>query len=278
MLKIAYLSASFFAFLGWRDCGDVAQFGHTKNHGAYAPGPMRIRHMNFDTPTLTTKIAMATALMAGVTCGAQAAPVVFYDFEQGVDGTTFSNAVESLGTGISSATAWSIGAGTLQSRQGVDQSGAPAGTAILLGSWDENQFFEFKFTVEPDAVLTLTGLKFWERFTGTGSGGGGGSGSPQVFSNWNLLVNGIERASGAASAAAGVSDPYALTAQTLDVAGLTGEVTIRITADGPYVAGRWSIDNFELTGDVAPVPVPAAAWLFGSAVLGLGAMRRRKAS
>ena len=180
--------------------------------------------MNFDTPTLTTKIAMATALMAGVTCGAQAAPVVFYDFEQGVDGTTFSNAVESLGTGISSATAWSIGAGTLQSRQGVDQSGAPAGTAILLGSWDENQFFEFKFTVEPDAVLTLTGLKFWERFTGTGSGGGGGSGSPQVFSNWNLLVNGIERASGAASAAAGVSDPYALTAQTLDVAGLTGEV------------------------------------------------------
>jgi hypothetical protein len=33
-----------------------------------------------------------------------------------------------------------------------------------------------------------------------------------------------------------------------------------------------------VSGDaLAPVPVPAAAWLFGSALLGLGAMKCRKA-
>jgi hypothetical protein len=36
-------------------------------------------------------------------------------------------------------------------------------------------------------------------------------------------------------------------------------------------------DNISITADVSAVPVPAAAWLFGSALLGLGAVKRRKA-
>jgi hypothetical protein len=36
-------------------------------------------------------------------------------------------------------------------------------------------------------------------------------------------------------------------------------------------------DNASMIVDVAAVPVPAAAWLFGSALLGLGAVKRRKA-
>jgi hypothetical protein len=36
-------------------------------------------------------------------------------------------------------------------------------------------------------------------------------------------------------------------------------------------------DNISITADIAAVPVPAAAWLFGSALLGLGAVKRRKA-
>ena len=35
----------------------------------------------------------------------------------------------------------------------------------------------------------------------------------------------------------------------------------------------WAIHD----GDVGEVPLPAAAWLFGSALLGLGAIRRKRA-
>ncbi len=41
---------------------------------------------------------------------------------------------------------------------------------------------------------------------------------------------------------------------------------------GFVVGGTWGVDT------LSPVPVPAAAWLFGSALLGLGAVKRRKAS
>jgi hypothetical protein len=38
-------------------------------------------------------------------------------------------------------------------------------------------------------------------------------------------------------------------------------------------------DNISITADIATVPVPAAAWLFGSALLGLGGVaRKRKAA
>ena len=35
-------------------------------------------------------------------------------------------------------------------------------------------------------------------------------------------------------------------------------------------------DNISITADVAAVPVPAAAWLFGSALLGLGGLARKR--
>jgi len=38
----------------------------------------------------------------------------------------------------------------------------------------------------------------------------------------------------------------------------------------------FDIDNVVITADIAPIPVPAAAWLFGSALLGLGGAARRK--
>jgi len=47
------------------------------------------------------------------------------------------------------------------------------------------------------------------------------------------------------------------------------------TATGNNGSGVF-YDNLSFA-EVAPVPVPAAAWLFGSALLGLGAVKRRKA-
>jgi hypothetical protein len=65
-----------------------------------------------------------------------------------------------------------------------------------------------------------------------------------------------------------------------------------ITAPGgtfdPNIAGEynfgirvsqagWGIENVAMDVDVSAVPLPAAAWLFGSAILGLGFVKRRKA-
>ncbi len=46
---------------------------------------------------------------------------------------------------------------------------------------------------------------------------------------------------------------------------------VRLMSAGPELM----FDNFQL--DASPVPVPAAAWLFGSALLGLGVVKRKKA-
>jgi len=220
--------------------------------------------MNERYPASAGKAALAALLLAGTT-SAHAATVVFYDFD-GASG--FTTAVDTLGTDILGATNFTSFAGTIDSRAGV------TGQALRLAGWDANQFLEFKFTIDPTKKLALTGVQFAERFGGAGGGAGGGGGAPQTFSGWNLLVNGVERA-GAGLSTLGSGEVFESANQTLDVADLTGEVTIRLTADGPFVAGSWFIDNFTLTGDIAPIPVPAAVWLFGSAVAGLAAWRRR---
>lgn len=40
---------------------------------------------------------------------------------------------------------------------------------------------------------------------------------------------------------------------------------------------RWLMDNFTFNESPATVPIPAAAWLFGSGMLGLAGFRRRRA-
>ncbi|MCX2982945.1 VPLPA-CTERM sorting domain-containing protein [Halieaceae bacterium IMCC14734] len=60
-----------------------------------------------------------------------------------------------------------------------------------------------------------------------------------------------------------------------------GGVTLQLKAScGPVVGcGVDSyFDNITITTDVAAVPLPAAAWLFGSALMGLVGMSRRRKS
>lgn len=74
------------------------------------------------------------------------------------------------------------------------------------------------------------------------------------------------------------------TGTSLDVAGCTGAGCAPTTngirgfgmVDGPF---QGFSANFDLTPSPAPIPLPAAVWLFGSGLLGLvGIARRRKAS
>lgn len=57
--------------------------------------------------------------------------------------------------------------------------------------------------------------------------------------------------------------------------GLTLQLNVACGADAGCVSDYF-LDNISLTADVAVVPVPAAAWLFGSAMLGLAGFKRKE--
>jgi hypothetical protein len=61
-----------------------------------------------------------------------------------------------------------------------------------------------------------------------------------------------------------------------------GGVTLQFTVicgGAPTCTSDYSWDNVSITADIAAVPVPAAVWLFGSGLLGLiGVARRKKAA
>ena len=53
---------------------------------------------------------------------------------------------------------------------------------------------------------------------------------------------------------------------------------MRVVTANPASQGGKDVQEFLIRGDFSIVPVPAAAWLFGSALLGLGGLVRRKVS
>jgi len=55
----------------------------------------------------------------------------------------------------------------------------------------------------------------------------------------------------------------------------TGTGITNLTDDGVYLTGFNLAGTGTITGTLAPVPVPAAVWLFGSGMLGLVAVARR---
>ena len=63
-----------------------------------------------------------------------------------------------------------------------------------------------------------------------------------------------------------------------DLAGNGGTQVLNILANQQYVLAilHSGIQAFSSTTEISAVPLPAAAWLFGSALLGFGAMRRKQ--
>ena len=62
---------------------------------------------------------------------------------------------------------------------------------------------------------------------------------------------------------------------------VNGGVTLQLKVDcgaNPSCVSDVYFDNVSVTADVSAVPVPAAAWLFGSGLLGLVGVARRKAT
>lgn len=134
---------------------------------------------------------------------------------------------------------------------------------LLPGVWTAGQAIDIQFDLRGTAQAG--GVFFVEFFNElTGGGVGPGSGILAVIAN---------------PTASWTTYNYSTTAGPDASGGITLQFNSTCGADANCVAD-FSIDNVAIFADVeiAAVPVPAAAWLFGSALLGLAGVNKRKKS
>jgi len=134
---------------------------------------------------------------------------------------------------------------------------------LLPGEWTAGQAVDIQFDLKGSAAA---GGVFFVEFFNEISGGGvsAGSGILAVIAN---------------PSADWTTYNYSTTAGFDTSGGITLQFNSTCGADANCVAD-FSIDNVSIYADVdvAAVPVPAAAWLFGSALLGLAGANKRKKS
>ncbi len=227
-------------------------------------------------------LLLALALGAAA-ASAHGAPVtVKYLFDNATN-TSYANPGLDTSLAVDPAllnfSAWSDGDGTLiQSTPTAALDGLlgqnSTGRAVAARSWHDGNSFNFSFEVAAGSKLSISRIDFWEQ----GSSGGQGLGP----TSWTMSINGQQVGSGSAFR----GNPG--NSHVLDSGlptGLDGVVAFSIFATGAASSATppannaanasWRIDNFTITGDVSPVPVPGAVWLMGSALVALAARRRR---
>lgn len=148
---------------------------------------------------------------------------------------------------------------------------------------DAGDYFQFGFTVDAGYSVTLDELYMATRSSATGPGTIG------IFTSLDNYANPV--ASISQPSATYVNGIYDLSS----LGAITGTFYIRLyeigntapnggttAGTGTFRVGDYydgSFANIVLTGEtsplVAPVPVPAAAWLLGSGLFGLAGLRRR---
>lgn len=202
------------------------------------------------------KTALATAVLALGMGVAQAAPVAVTGVFTMYDGSGGVVGVDSTVTGFYDQAAMTFGVSSTTPFFG-QQWTASGGTLYAPGSYTTSTTDAGAGVDGPDVTWTVpTGMaggniKFaWGTTTGI-----------DVFMVWD--------SSGTSLDVAGCSTGAGCTPTTNGIRGF-GMV------DGPF---QGFSANFDLSPSPAPVPLPAAVWLFGSGLLGLvGIARRRKAS
>ena len=168
--------------------------------------------------------------------------------------------------------------------RGSGLGASAAGNSFSTSDWDEVDdscdYIQFGFSVATGRQVSLESLWLGTRSSNTGPGTMGVYTSQDNFSTSVAVLN---------------QPGGTYVNSILDLSGLglvTGDFYIRLMeigntqADGSgdtdyrgtfritdhYDAGTYT--DVQFTGDVSPVPVPAALWLFASGVVALGAARR----
>jgi len=136
---------------------------------------------------------------------------------------------------------------------------------LLPGAWTAGQTVDIQFDIRGTAQAG--GVFFAELFSELS---GGGTSKSEILGGGPLFPNG---------------NPDVWTTYNFTTAvgpDTSGGVTLQFNAACGAVNGclaDYFIDNVSIVADVNAVPVPAAAWLFGSGLLGLvGIARKKKAA
>lgn len=214
----------------------------------YTPSQARLRvpcnksrhHFRFAAPLV--------GLVAGASFTADAATLVLFDFNDAVNALELTPEVIAPDV---AASLWSDAAGTV-----TGGTGNP-GRAASAKSWVDGNAWHFTLAPLPGYTLSLDGFSFDDLASGTGP------------KDWQLRIDGGLFASGSTTATA-----FGTHGGTFTLEPTTGPLSIALLGTGASSnSGTWRIDNFALTGAVAPVPVPAAFVLLLSGIAGLVGLR-----
>ena len=221
-------------------------------------------------------ILPATLLAIATSANVNAAVVVDWDLT-GLVGTETSMAANSAEIGITGS-ALTEGAGLI---------GNTGANSMNAKNWngEATDYFSFGFSVTGGYQADLSSLVIGTRSSGTGPGilglfysGDGYTNSLFTFdqSPGSNYVNSIIDLSGLQNLTGTVEFRVAQIGTTSANGGTTSTAgTFRISE---YYDGA-NYTNLQINGDISAVPVPAAAWLLGSGLIGLvGAARKRKAA
>jgi hypothetical protein len=213
----------------------------------------------FKKPTSAAAVAVALTLFAG---GAQAANIaVNGGFETGdfTGWTVFPNAgTQSVGTTNPSS-------GTYAARltQTTPNANIIKQANLAPGQWTSGQSITVNFDIRGTAAAGA--VFFAEVFSEID---GGGVSKSEILGGAPLFPN----------PDANIWTSYSFT--TTVGPDTSGGVTVQLASICGAVEGcnaDYFIDNVEVLAEIAAVPVPAAVWLFGSALGLLGWARRRQA-
>lgn len=193
-------------------------------------------------------IALATHTLLG---HAEGATLLRFEFEDPLG--NFLNAPVTLASGLATS-AWADTDGTLTSFTGNP------GRALGGRSFDDGNAFSLAIQIDPGLTLTLTGAGFDQQASASGP------------SAWTLAINGLAVANGA------TGSTFQTEHADFALPDLSGSVLLVLSATGASSgAGTFRLDNFELSGAVAPVPLPASLTLLMPACAWLIPWRRQHA-
>ena len=205
-----------------------------------APGNNSRHRFRFAAPLI--------GLTAGAAFATDAATLVLFDFNDAAN--TLELTPEVIAPGVT-ASLFSDTAGTLTSGAGNP------GRAVSARTWLDGNAWHFTLEPLPGYTLSLDGFSFDDLASGTG---------PKT---WTLQIEGDSAATGATT-----TSVFGTHGGAFAPGSSTSPIGIALLGTGASSnSGTWRIDNFALTGVVAPVPVPAAFVLLLSGIAGLVGLR-----
>lgn len=228
------------------------------------------------------KVILATLAAASISLGAQADTIATWTFETNtpadLNGSTTYTTPIAADVGAGTATGVHLGAANWSTPVGNGSANSFSAT-----SWSVGDYFQFSasttgytgITLSWDQISSATGPRdFTLAYSTDGV-------SFTNVANYSVLVNATPNtwSSGTTSSASSFSQNLSLDTALDNQTQVFFRLLDRsaVSANGGTVAGGGTdrVDNFSVNG-VAAVPVPAAAWLMGSSLLGLAGVARKR--